>query len=193
MSETTIGIIFLIFTNISALAASIISLIRSSKLLPKELENATLDVKEREISLAEQYENMMQKSVTDKKEILSQLDTLEHSYSSLKNVVADKLLLIEEQEIRISAQDEKIEELSKKIRSQDTRIRNQNTKIRKQAEEITVLTKQLDRMERYNCALIEQMKNANIVPLDISEINGDSYVYNGTYDEEYSEEEQQEE
>lgn len=183
MEANNITTILLILTNLIALGASAISLIKSSKLLPKEIADKDLDIKEREMSLAEKYENMMLKSAEDKKEVLGQLDILEHSYTTLKSVVAEKLLLIEEQEQRLNVQEEKITELNNKIKGQDTKIRNQNTKIRKQTEEIISLTKQLDRMERYNCALVEQMKKENIIPIDISEINGDDYVYNGTIEE----------
>lgn len=141
-------------TTLSSIILGVITWVKSAKLMPKELTKAELENRQAEVSLIDQYEMLATKA-------------------------AEKAVNVQE---RLSKNEEDIETMKKTIKSQDETIRlqslrldQQDVKIREQTGEINGLVKKLNLSQAYNAALIKQMKNENLTPIEISDINPEDY------------------
>jgi len=145
----TISIIIFVLSNISAIVVSIFTWVRSKKMMPKEIEKADLENLSTELSIVEQYEELASKATTKMVNVQERLDLIESNYQAMQSVMKDQMKIIEEQTERIDEQD---------------------LKIRNQSEEIRVLRCELNNAKLYNSALIKQMQNNDVIPLERSNV-----------------------
>jgi hypothetical protein len=148
-------------------AISIINLIRSTKMLPKDLKGADLDNRTKEISMVEIYDEIATRAAGKVMEFQKMFYSLQDRFVILEN---DNKLLKDEQ--RLLKDEQKL--LKLKVESQDViiseqtkTIETQNAQIDKLNIEIDVLVCELNNNKLYNSTLIEQMKKENIIPIDI--------------------------
>ena len=140
-------VITTIITTLSSVVLGTITWIKSAKLMPKELNKAELENKITEVSLAESYEKMA-------------------------NNAAEKAVGMQ---ARLNKNEEDISELKKEIRGQNNIIQELKFTIGNQEKEITGLVQDLSLSRAYTFALIQQMKLANLVPIELSSINVEEY------------------
>lgn len=161
MPETTqdliVWIIGALLINLSTLAISIISWVKSAKMMPKEIKGADLNNISKEISIANQYDELATKAAEKALKLQERLDKIEDDYDSLSE--------------KVDAQDIIIKQQAAIIKEQSARLDAQDTKIKEQEEEIENLKCELNNSQLYNYALISQMKEKNIIPVEISSLN----------------------
>ena len=73
---------------------------------------------------------------------------------------------LDELELKYDSLQEKHDLLQNRVTEQDKIIMEQALTIKEQGQTIQELKEELDTAQEYNCALINQMKDANIVPVD---------------------------
>jgi hypothetical protein len=139
-------IVALVFMNLSAIVIAVIAWRKSSKMLPKELKGADLENRTKELELADRYDSIAQKAADKAIKLQERLDTLESGQLILKIKVDEQAILITQQTTVIEAQSERMNS---------------------QEEEIAALVCELSNYRDYTNALIEQIKEANITPLDM--------------------------
>ena len=147
-------IITSVITTISSIVLGAITWIKSAKLMPKELTKAELENKQAEVTLADRYEELAQRAAEKAVNLQGRLDNHEKDIDQLKLTIKTQSEIITEQSLRLDRQ--------------DLRIKDQEV-------EIVSLVKDLNLAKAYNFALINQMKDENLIPLEISTINIDDY------------------
>lgn len=160
-------IIGLFSTSVVALIIGIISIIRSGKMLPRDLKGADLTNKEKEkvidgadldnrakeLDLIERYDGLIA-------DLTIKYDTLKKEYENIKNeneTLRDDYIILKDEQLI----------LREKINSQDIVINHQTSIIEEQKEEITMLMCELNNYKEYTKALIEQMKEAQMIPVEM--------------------------
>jgi uncharacterized coiled-coil protein SlyX len=128
-------------TGLISIIIGVISIIRSGKMLPKDLKGADLSNEQKEADLAKIYKGIAAETAMETIEVNKRLSILEEK--------------VHDQDIIIMKQNETIREQGEKIAAQD--------------EIISILRCKLDNSEKYNKALIEQMQREKIAP--ISQVN----------------------
>jgi uncharacterized coiled-coil protein SlyX len=130
-------------TGLISIIIGVISIIRSGKMLPKDLKGADLSNEQKEADLAKIY----------------------------KGIAAETALETIEVNKRLSILEEKVYTQGITIMEQNETIRIQGEKIAAQDETISILQCKLSNSEQYNQALIEQMKKENVTPLETKSMN----------------------
>jgi hypothetical protein len=138
-------IIALVFMNLSAIAIAIVTWRKSTKMLPKELQGVELDNRGKELNLANQYDQIAQKAADKALKVQERLDKLEGDHEILEKKVSEQADVIAQQATVIEAQSERMNA---------------------QEEEIAGLICELNNYKEYTSSLIDQMKQANIVPVE---------------------------
>ena len=143
-------------TTIVSLFISIITAIKSAKMMSRDLKAADLENKKTEISIADQYDMLATRASERTAKIQERLDKIENENQGIqsqlreqKETITNQAIIIQEQSLRLDLQDKKILD---------------------QEEEISKLKCELENTKRYNSALIEQMKEQNIIPIDVSSV-----------------------
>lgn len=135
------GLAAAIITSITGIFA----IIKASRMMPKELKGADLNNRSKEISIADQYDELATRAADKAIRTQERLDKIEDDYKKMK----------EEHEILL----ENYEALKEKVETQEIKIKEQD-------EEIEKLRCELNNSKLYNDALIKQMKEANIIPIE---------------------------
>lgn len=150
-------IIGLFASSFIAIAIGIINIVKSGKMLPREVKGADLDNdeknltnEEKRLGLAASYKAIAKQAADEALETNKRLCILEDKVNDQENVIKGQASIIEEQSKRLDLQDIKIKE---------------------QEEEIGVLRCELSNARTYNEALIQQMKNSQIIPIDVSMVS----------------------
>ena len=120
--------------------ASIIGIVRSGRMLPLEVKGAVLDNKEKEVTIADKFEDIANKAADKALKAQGSLDELEELMNTKLKILEDK-------------------------------IDNQNLKIAEQETEIASLKCEINNYKLYTSALIEQLRIANIIPVEISSLD----------------------
>jgi len=161
----------LLATSGIALILGLFNIIKSGKMLPRDIKKADLDNKSKEISIADQFNKLATDAAERALKLQEKIDMLESASVSLQSnftsLNSDYALLkdmVEAQETVIGEQAIIIEEQSKRLDLQDA-------KIIEQQEEIETLKCELDNTRQYNEALIKQMRDAHIIPVDVKSIS----------------------
>ena len=123
-------------SSVIAIIVGIISIIRSGKMLPKDLKGADLGNEEKEANLAKTYKMIATEAAQEALEINKRVSVLEEQVHKQSVVIMEQAETIRLQGERITAQDEIIETLECK----------------------------LSNSEEYNRILIEQMQREKITP-----------------------------
>lgn len=163
-------IIGILLTSVTAGILGIINVVRAGKLLPKDMKGADLSNKSKEVSIAEQYDELATRAAEKVLKMQERLDkvegdseTMELGFVSLKKDYA-------ELKEKIDTQAEIIEKQAIIIEEQSKRLDLQEKKIKDQQIEIELLKCELENAKAYNDALIEQMKIEKIIPVDLSSV-----------------------
>ena len=155
--NTNLILIISLATNFSALIGGIIAIVRSAKFLPKEGKKADLENRSKEISIADQYDDIATKATARATEWQTRLEKLETDYGVLKDQYSTLSL-------KVMQQDETIRQQRLTIEEQDKRIALQNVKINEQDELISTLRLDLDSAQEHNLRLISQLQERDITP-----------------------------
>lgn len=123
----------------------IISIIKAGKMVPREIKGADLNNKSKEVSIADQYDILATKAAEKTLKMQDRLDKLETDYDALEDTIRRQADIIEKQNVRLDAQEQKIME---------------------QDVEIDKLKCELNNSEQYNKALIQQMREQKLIPLE---------------------------
>lgn len=152
LKDITGWIIGFLFLNGIAIVTGIFSIIRSGKLLPKEIEEKDLSNKIKEADLASRYEE-------------------------IANKAAERAIKTQE---KFDILDSKIQVITKKVDEQGVIIEEQAKIIKEQARQLLEAEKEIDTLKcentnykAYISALIQQMKKEEIVPIEMSSLNLD--------------------
>lgn len=129
--------------SIVTLVVGIIAIIKAGKLLPKELKALDLDNRMKEADLAFKMEGAADRAVMKSEAMRLRLDSLDEKYSQLEN----------------------------KVEEQDKIIISQNLRITTQELEISTLICELGNYKIYTNALIAQMKQASIIPIEMESLD----------------------
>jgi uncharacterized coiled-coil protein SlyX len=130
-------------TGLISIIIGIISIVRSGKMLPKDLKSADLANDQREADIAKIYKGIAAETAMETIEVNKRLSILEER--------------VHNQDIIIMEQNETIREQGEKIAAQD--------------EIISILRCKLDNSEKYNKALIEQMQREKMTPISPVNMN----------------------
>lgn len=147
-------------------AANLIAVIKSGKMLPKDLRGADLNNAEKEkhivgeelanqskeLEIINNLKGMVSQGVQDALNLNKRLLDLETRVQSQEDIINSQAGIIEQQTLRIDEQDRK--------------ILQQNIKIQEQEDEIAILRCELINANSYNAGLKEQMRNNSITPID---------------------------
>lgn len=128
----------------------VISIIRSGKMLPRDLKSADLENKIRETNLADQYEEIADRAAEKASRMQEKFEVLEVKLDEFKN---------------------QLEEQSKIITSQAETIRIQSERIDAQDIEIDKLKCEKNNSDIYIQELINQIEHARIVPVNPKDIS----------------------
>jgi hypothetical protein len=140
--QNIVGWIIGVFAvGILSLAASFFAVLRSGKMLPKDLKGADIKNDQDEANLAK-------------------------TYKAIATEAAQETLTINQ---RVSALEEQVHDQSIIIMQQSETIRLQGEQIAAQDEIIAVLQCKLNNSEMYNKALIDQMEREHVTP--VSSVN----------------------
>jgi len=144
-------------TSIVTGIIGVISIIRAGKMLPKDLRGADLDNREKEIDIADKYELLADKAAQKVVRLQERLDDYEANQNKLKLG-----------QVNLQSQ---IDVQAKTIQSQAVTIEKQEAKIENQDIRIETLTCELSNYKIYTNELINQLKDARIVPIDIEDLD----------------------
>jgi len=147
-----------ILTNFVTIVGAVFAWVRAIKMTPKEVKGAELDNKNKEVSLAEQFNNLAIKAAEQTVFAQSRLEKIEKDYNILKEAHDSLVAKVAEQGIILKDQ-------ARTIETQNLRINQQDIKINEQEELIACLRSDLDASTEYNNMLIAQMKERNITPV----------------------------
>lgn len=150
-------IIGIVLLNISTVIASVIVWVKAIKMMPKEVKGADLNNISKEVSIASQYDELATKAAEKTLKMQERLSKLEEDYEKLND--------------KVDEQDSIIKEQAQIIKEQSLRLDAQDTKIKEQEEEIELLKCELNNAQSYNSALIQQMKDKNIIPIENTATN----------------------
>lgn len=145
------------FTGLGAIIASAISWYRSSKMIPKELEGMSLDNRQKEVSLVEQYDTIVDMAVSRAVNSEERFCRLEGENKQLNSDIKSLGKQLDEQK-------ELIKEQAKTIALQTARLNSQGIRIQEQEELITSLRMDLTSAQEYSNQLMLQLKEKNITP-----------------------------
>jgi len=135
----------------------VISIIRAGKMLPKDLRNADLDNREKEIDIADKYEILAEKAAQKAIQLQDRLDKYENVQLQLKTDQNDLKNKVDNQEIIIEKQASIIEKQAEKLDAQEVQIKG--------------LICEINNYKIYTTELIQQLKNANVVPVDMDSLD----------------------
>lgn len=124
--------------------------------MPKEIKSADLDNRSKEVSIANQYDELATKAAEKTLKTQERLTKIEDDYNNLS--------------IKVTAQEEIMRQQAIIIKEQSSRLDIQEKKIREQEEEITLLKCELNNAQIYNTALIQQMREQSIIPLEMDTV-----------------------
>lgn len=145
------------FTGLGAVIASLISWYRSSKMIPKELEAVSLDNRQKEVSLVEQYDTIVDMAVARAVNSEERFCKLEGENRTLR----DDMKLLGKQ---LDEQRELIKEQAETIALQTARLNSQGIRIQEQEELISSLRMDLTVAQEYSNELMAQLKEKDITP-----------------------------
>ena len=137
-------------TTVSSIVLGIITWLKSAKLMPKELTRADLENKQAELSIVEQYDSLATSATARRIEVQDKFDELEMQYKELQKANREILRRFDEQKLEFEKQKEMVESL----------------------------VKELTLAQAYNHALIQQMCQENITPVDISTVSVEEFKEN---------------
>lgn len=130
--------------SLVSLATGIYGIIRSGKMLPKDLKGADLNNESKEVDIAKLYKSLATEAALETIEVGKRLDDLEEKVENQEKIIKNQADIIFTQSERLDMQDKKIEEQDKTI---------------------SILECKLNNSEQYNKALIEQMQRERITPM----------------------------
>jgi hypothetical protein len=130
--------------GIISIIVGIISIIRSGRMLPRDLKAVDLENKMKETSLADQYEEIADRAAQKASKMQEKFDVLEIKLEEFKH---------------------QLEEQSKIITSQTLTIHMQSERIDAQDIEIEKLKCEKNNSDIYIEELINQIKQASIIPI----------------------------
>lgn len=139
-----------------SLFTSIYAIVKATRMGKREVRGADLDNESKEVSIANQYDELATKAAEKAVKLQERLDTLEEDYHKLQT---------ESKEHK-----DTIARLETQIASQGETIRLQATQIEVQEGQIETLKCELSNSQTYISALIQQMKEANIIPVDRADV-----------------------
>lgn len=145
------------FTGLGAIIASAISWYRSSKMIPKELESMNLENRQKEVSLVEQYDTIVDMAVARAVNSEERFCRLEGENKQLNSDIKSLGKQLDEQK-------ELIKEQAKTIALQTARLNSQGVRIQEQEELISSLRMDLTSAQEYSNQLMLQLKEKNITP-----------------------------
>jgi uncharacterized coiled-coil protein SlyX len=140
ITELVKWVIAIGFAGIISTITGIILIVKAGKMLPRELRGVDLDNKGKEVSIADQFEDIATKAADKAIKAQGELDLLEQRMNS-------------------------------KISSLEEKIDNQNTIIEDNRSEIAALKCEINNYKIYVDALIKQLRMANIVPVELADLN----------------------
>jgi len=136
-------IIGILATSVVSGIIGIISIVRAGKMLPKDLRGADLENRSREVGIADQYEELAERAAQKTIKLQNRLDVYENGQLQLEAGQAD---------------------LKRQLESQ-------NEVIERQAETIEGLICEINNYKTYTNALIEQIKEAQLIPIDMDSLD----------------------
>lgn len=148
--QDAVGWIIGVFAlGIVSLVAGIYNIIKTEKLAKRDIRSADLTNESKEVDLAKIYKAMATETAIEQLEIVNRLKKLEDKSEEQEELIKQQSKIIEEQTKRLDMQEKKIEE---------------------QEVEIEKLRCELNNSKIYNNALIQQMKDNNIIPVEQSNL-----------------------
>lgn len=155
--EVIVWILVVIGTNLSAVILAVLSWIKAAKMIPREIKGSDLDNRSKEVSIADQLDELATRAADKAIKSQERLDKLESDYDLLKD--------------KVQTQDDIIKDQADIINKQSIRLDLQEKKIMEQEEEITLLKCELNNAQLYNQALISQMREKSIIPIELESIS----------------------
>jgi flagellar motility protein MotE (MotC chaperone) len=143
ITELVKWVIAIGFAGIISTITGIILIIKAGKMLPRELKGADLDNKDKEVTIADKFEDIASKAADKALKAQGELDELRDD----------------------------MQEMRENIRSLEESRDAQNTIIAENAQEIAALKCEINNYKIYTSALIDQLKNANIIPVEMASLN----------------------
>lgn len=144
-------------TSVIALVVGVINIIKSGKMMPREIKGVDLENDE--------------KNLTNEEKRLG----LAASYKAIAKQAADEALETNKRltslEEKVETQETIIKQQAEIITKQSKRLDLQDIKIKEQEDEIALLRCELSNANSYNAALIQQMKDAQLIPIEVSLTN----------------------
>ena len=129
--------------SIVASITGIILIVKAGKMLSREVKGADLDNKGKEMDIITQYDEIATKAADKVLNTQERFDKLEEKYNEIK---AENI------------------EIKERLEAQDAIISAQ-------AKEINKLVCELNNYKEYAKALIDQMRNSEITPIEMSSLN----------------------
>ena len=137
--------------GIISIITGVYSIIKSGRMLPKELKGADLENRSKEVSIADQLDELATKAAEKTLKTQEKYDKLEERYCLLED--------------RVTEQDKVINHQNALIKEQTIRLDAQEVKVKEQDDEIYLLREELEGAKLYNESLIKQMQEAGVIPL----------------------------
>jgi len=157
--------------GVISVVSGVLAVVKAGKMNKREIKGADLNNKSKEISIADQFEEIATKAAEKTLNTQKQLDDLQQDYKKVLERLEEQAKLMSDQADIIDEQSNRLDEQEEIIKQQNNRIDEQDRKIDDQNETIAILECKLNNSEAYNKALIEQMKKAELTPVEISSIS----------------------
>lgn len=151
-----------------SVVSGVLAVIKAGRMNKRDIKGADLINKSKEISIADQFEEIATKAAEKTLNTQLQLDKLQQDYKNVVERLEEQARLMSDQADIIDEQSNRLDEQEEVIKQQNNRIDEQDKKIDDQNETISILECKLNNSEAYNRALIEQMKNAEITPIELA-------------------------
>lgn len=161
--------------GVISIITGIYSVIKVSKMIPREVRGADLDNLSKEISIADQFDELATKAADKAIKAQTRVDELEKKYCEMEEDFKEQKVLLSNLSARSEEQDILIAEQAAVIEEQSKRLDLQDKKISEQEEEINLLHYELSNSNAYNLALIQQMKEQHIIPIEESAVIKNDY------------------
>lgn len=150
-------IIGIFATSVVTGIVGIIAIIKSGKMLPKDLRSADLENREKEVDIADKYEILAEKAAQKAIQLQERLD----SYESIQ-------LKIKKDH---SSLESKVNNQEKIMEKQSLIIEQQALKLEAQEVQIASLICELNNYKIYTRELISQLTQAKLVPIDMENLD----------------------
>lgn len=148
------------FVSLVTFIGGVYAIVKSGRMIPREVKGADLKNKQAELDIVKQYDEIATMASDKTLKTQERLDKIEKDYNDLKrsnDALKENYEFLNNEYTSLREEHDVLK----------ITVQTQEETIKRQEEEIYTLICELENARMYNDALIQQMKDKQIIPIDI--------------------------